>query len=265
MMGYSVKTILNTVKKVKDTADTVIDTASDVYDTWEYVTGGSATTTPTTTPTTTSGLGPLTAANSEDWIDLIQYKISTGATLTATEQSNRTALERAGWRFTNKGGLTLESYSYGSGNSGIQQAGLLTDVQDAVTGGLSNVTTGIGNLVNSLPWWKGAGGKLQLPWNDPRIAEYLKQFALDDSALQVYYRAPRGYVIVRDSNGRAFAVLKQVAKQFGLWRPSAKPPISATDWKHYKRNRQIEKRLLKIARPALRKHSRPATSKRGRK
>lgn len=104
-----------------------------------------------------------------------------------------------------------------------------------------------------VPWWKGPGGKLQLPWNDPRIPEYLKQFALDDAYLKTYYRAPRGYVIIKDASGRPFAVNKAIAKSFGLWRPAAKPPISATDWKHYKRNQVIEKRLRKIAAPALRK------------
>lgn len=111
-----------------------------------------------------------------------------------------------------------------------------------------------------VPWWKGPGGKLQLPWNDPNIPQYLKQFALDDAYLKIYYRAPRGYVIVKDATGRPFAVNKAIAKQFGLWRPAAKPPISATDWKHYKRNQIIEKRLRKIAAPALRKTRKATTT-----
>jgi len=103
-----------------------------------------------------------------------------------------------------------------------------------------------------VPFWKGPGGKLQMPWSDPRVPEYLKQFSLDDAYLKPYYRAPRGYVIVRDASGRPFAVNKTIAKQFGIWKQPAKPPISATDWKHYKRNQQIEKKLLKIAAPAIR-------------
>ena len=112
-----------------------------------------------------------------------------------------------------------------------------------------------------VPFWKGPGGKLQMPWNDPRIPEYLKQFALDDAYLKTYYRAPRGYVIVKDASGRAFAVNKKIAQQFGIWRPAAKPPISATDWKHYRSAKRIEKKLLKISHEAHRKHARPATSK----
>lgn len=96
-----------------------------------------------------------------------------------------------------------------------------------------------------VPFWKGPGGKLQMPWNDPRIPEYLKQFALDDAYLKQYVRAPKGYVIVRDANGRPFAVNKAIAKSFGIWKPAAKPPISATDWKHFRRNKAIEKKIRK--------------------
>jgi hypothetical protein len=103
-----------------------------------------------------------------------------------------------------------------------------------------------------VPWWKGPGGKLQLPWNDPKIAAYLKQFALDDSYLKITYRAPKGFVVVRDASGRPYCLAKPIAKQFGLWKPSAKPPISATDWKHYKRNKAIEKKLRKVAAPVIR-------------
>jgi len=101
--------------------------------------------------------------------------------------------------------------------------------------------------------WKGPGGKLQLPWNDPRIPEYLKQFALDDAYLTPVYRAPRGYVVIRDQQGRPFAVNKAMAKAFGLWRPKRKPPISVSDWQAFKKAERVEKKLRKIAGPALRK------------
>lgn len=103
-----------------------------------------------------------------------------------------------------------------------------------------------------IPGWRGPGNKLQLPWNDPRIPEYLKQFALDDAYLKVYYRAPKGYVVVKDANGRAFAVNKVIARQFGIWRPARKPPITATEWKHYQSAQRIEKKLKKIAAKACR-------------
>lgn len=144
-------------------------------------------------------------------------------------------------------------------NVGILQGGMGTGGLPAVPGLGASAATGTAMVVAQgagglpVPWWKGPGGKLQMPGSDPRIPEYLKSFALDDAYLKIYYRAPRGYVIVRDSQGRPFAVNKKIAQSFGVWKPAAKPPISATDWKNYKRNQTIEKRLLAIAAPAMRK------------
>lgn len=121
-----------------------------------------------------------------------------------------------------------------------------------------------GQSSGGLPWWKGPGGKLQLPWNDPRVPAFLKSFALDDSALRVYYRAPKGYVVVRDPSGKPYAVLKSVARSFGLWKPARKPPISATDWKNFKRNQAIEKKLKKIV-PARLRTRKVVEVKKGRK
>lgn len=116
-----------------------------------------------------------------------------------------------------------------------------------------------------VPFWKGPGGKLQMPWNDPRVAEYLKPYSLDDSYLKPYYRAPKGFVVLRDASGRPFAVQKEIAKFFGLWKPSAKPPISATDWKHYKRNKAIEKKLQRVAAPVIAKARKQARDSASRK
>lgn len=165
-------------------------------------------------------------------------------------------------------GLGIKAVSRAvSGNNTQQQllggpGGTLPPLALATTQNMAMQQAGAGGL--PVPFWKGAGGKLQAPWQDPRIPEYLKQFALDDAYLKTYVRAPKGYVIVRDASGRPFAVNKAVAKQFGLWKPSPKPPISATDYKHFKRNKIIEKRLKKIAGPLIRKHTTAAraTSKR---
>lgn len=107
-----------------------------------------------------------------------------------------------------------------------------------------------------LPWWRGANNKLQMPWNDPNVPALLKQYALDDAYLRVRYYAPRGYVVIRDSEGRPYAIPRLLAQKLGLWRPAKKPPISASDWHHYKRNQQLEKKLIKICKPALKHHSR---------
>lgn len=130
-----------------------------------------------------------------------------------------------------------------SGLPAVSTGGLPALAGVAAAGAVASQATGLTSLI---PWWKGPGGKLQLPWNDPRVPEFLKQFSLDDSYLKVYYRAPRGYVVLRDAQGRPFAVMKQVAKQFGLWKPSPKPPISVTDWRCLRRAESVERKLRKI-------------------
>jgi hypothetical protein len=150
----------------------------------------------------------------------------------------------------NIGGTGVATSSFAS--QGIQQVSAQLPVL-AMGQNQAIQQQGAGGL--PVPWFKGPGGKLQMPWNDPRIPDYLKQFALDDAYLKTYVRAPKGYVILRDSSGRPFAVNKQVARSMGLWKPAAKPPISATDYKHFKRNKTIEKKLRKIAGPVLRKHT----------
>jgi hypothetical protein len=97
-----------------------------------------------------------------------------------------------------------------------------------------------------LPWWRGPGGKLQMPWNDPRIPEYLKQFAIDDAYLKQYVRAPRGYVIVRDANGNPFGVNKWIAQKAGIWKPSPKPMLTSTDVRALRRAASLQKKLAKL-------------------
>lgn len=93
---------------------------------------------------------------------------------------------------------------------------------------------------------RGPGGKMQLPWNDPSTPAFLKQFALDDSAIKICYRAPRGYVIVHDSSGRPFPLLKKIAQQYHLWKPAKKPPISVRDWSALKRADRTIHKMKKI-------------------
>lgn len=95
-------------------------------------------------------------------------------------------------------------------------------------------------------WWRGPGGKYQLPWNDPKVHDALKAFALDDSALRTYYRAPKGYVVVRDENGRPYPLRKDVARRIGWWRPSAQPPMSVTEWQSLKRSNKVVRTLKKM-------------------
>jgi len=134
-----------------------------------------------------------------------------------------------------------------------------------VTGAAPNLSGGIAAAAGRLVG-KAVGNAIGL--NAPLasgLPEFLKQYALDPAQLRSYLRAPKGYVIVHDAAGNAYALLKQVARMYHLWKPAAKPPISATDYKHFKRNKIIEKRLKKIAGPALRKHTTRQIDTRGKK
>lgn len=104
---------------------------------------------------------------------------------------------------------------------------------------------------------KGPGGRLQWPWQDP--TELFKYpYALDDSYLTQRLRAPRGYVVVRDAKGRAYGMMKGIARQLGLWKAHRKPPISAGDWHKYQTAQAVEKKLRRLAVHALRKHHKQA-------
>jgi hypothetical protein len=70
---------------------------------------------------------------------------------------------------------------------------------------------------------------LQLPWNDPSTPAALKAYALDDKYLRTYYRAPKGYIVARDPQGRPYPLLKTAARQMGLWKPAKKPLLSVRD------------------------------------
>lgn len=132
--------------------------------------------------------------------------------------------------------------------SSVSTSGIPGVPAAAVAGG------GIGAM---LPWWKGAGGKLQFPWQDPKMLEGLKPpFVLDDAYLKIMYRAPRGYVVVKDPNGKAYCMARFIAVKMGLFNPASKPPISAGDWRKFQTARSVEKKLRKIAGKGLRKSTR---------
>ena len=135
----------------------------------------------------------------------------------------------------------------GLGELGLLTAGTVAGT--ALVSKFSGATGGIAAL-------QGLGGS---------AAGLLPQ-TIDISLCKTYVRAPRGFVVVRDpASGQIAVVRKDIARAMRLWRPTAKPPISATDWKHYKRNKQIEKKLRHIAGPALRKHATRQPAGKGKK
>jgi hypothetical protein len=126
---------------------------------------------------------------------------------------------------------------------------------DLVGSQMSKALAGPAGFGGSLPALPGMGGLSALTSRPGASIQSAMPDVLDTSVLKTYYRAPKGYVIVRDpSSGSVVAVRKAVARAYKLWRPARKPPISASDWHHYQRNQALEKKLLKIAGPAYRKH-----------
>lgn len=126
----------------------------------------------------------------------------------------------------------------------IQQTGLF----DWATGGSNGAATAppMGDT-GGLGIPRGPDGGMQMPWSDPRIPRDLRQWALDDKYLKTYYRAPKGYVVVRDQSGRPYALKKEIARQMGWWKPAKKPPISVSDWQAFKKAERVAKKLKKIA------------------
>jgi len=109
--------------------------------------------------------------------------------------------------------------------------------------------TGIGSPVPFDPMM----GKRSIFRDDPNIIEGLKPWAIPTRGLRQFFRAPKGFVIRRDSAGDAFGIPKFMAKKFLGYKEADKPPISVRDWNHLKgadrvikKFREIEKRAMRI-------------------
>lgn len=68
---------------------------------------------------------------------------------------------------------------------------------------------------------------------------------------KVIHSAPPGWVVVDmpDGSGKK-AVRKEIARCLGLWKPRAKPPITASDWKKLKTANRVKNKAKKIAQTA---------------
>lgn len=81
------------------------------------------------------------------------------------------------------------------------------------------------------------------------VSGLFPQAVIVDPIIDTIHRAPRGYVIVEypENSGRKMAMLKTVARQFGYWKPAAKPPISATEYKQAKAADKVGRKLMTVA------------------
>jgi hypothetical protein len=79
--------------------------------------------------------------------------------------------------------------------------------------------------------------------NDPNVVEALKAHAIPMRGLRSYYRAPKGYVVVRDNVGDPMGIPKFMAKQYFGWKPAKKPLLSIRDTSALKRAGTAIKKL----------------------
>jgi hypothetical protein len=111
--------------------------------------------------------------------------------------------------------------------------------------------------ISGLPALSGFGGG-QMPaaqsYAAPgqMISQVPEVLEMNHPLIRAYYRAPKGFVIVRQNGQYVGAVRKDVARRAKLWKPARKPPITARDWHCYQTAEKVEKKLRKIAGKAVR-------------
>jgi hypothetical protein len=104
-------------------------------------------------------------------------------------------------------------------------------------------------MPEALPGMPGANvhaGERSFFHNDPNIVAALQPFAISMHNLKQSFRAPKGYVIRHDEKGDPYGIPKHLAKKYLGWRPGAKPPFSAGDWRAVKTAHHVGKRLRKV-------------------
>lgn len=61
---------------------------------------------------------------------------------------------------------------------------------------------------------------------------------------------PPGYVVVEPPGGGKIGMKKEVARACKLWKPSKKPPISASDWNSLKKAKRTADKLDRVVKTA---------------
>jgi len=105
----------------------------------------------------------------------------------------------------------------------------------------------------ALPMAPGMGNR-SIFRNDPNVVDALKPYAIPMRDLRQYYRAPKGFVVMRDAAGDSYGIPKNIAKAYLGWKPAKKPLLSIRDTnaiKHagsaIKKLQNAEKMAKKIA------------------
>jgi hypothetical protein len=137
---------------------------------------------------------------------------------------------------TGAGLLSIGSSLFGGGGSGAMPA------LPGMPGVAGQGPMGPAGALNPDP----NAGRRSIFRDDPNVHAALKPYAIDNRFLKSMYRGPRGYVVLKDPNGDAYAIPKWLAKAYGMWRPKKKPPISVRQWQAMKRTRSTMKTLNKV-------------------
>lgn len=147
---------------------------------------------------------------------------------------------------------------------GIGTAATVLGAAGAVVPFLGNSKAPALPALPGMPAMPSTVGRRGIFQNDPNIAAQMQGFAISKANLKVCYRAPKGFVVLRDEKGDPYGFPKEFAKQMGLWRPSRKPPISAGDWHSLQRANKVVNKLKtmeKMARKVANFGSRPRQQK----
>jgi len=88
----------------------------------------------------------------------------------------------------------------------------------------------------------GMVGKRTVFGNDPNVPDNLKSQVISKGNLRTYYRAPKGFVVMKDSVGDPMGVPKYIAKMYG-WKPAKKPLLSIRDTNAIRHSGAVIKKL----------------------
>jgi len=137
----------------------------------------------------------------------------------------------------------------------IPGAGLAIGAYEVGSAAVRAVTSGGSSGMPALPALPGGGqvsphqGERGLFRDDPNIDEWLKAYAIPQYRLKQYVKGPKGYIVMRDSNGDPYAVPRAIARKLG-WKPHKKPPISVRQWQSMKRVKSVVRTLQKVDKTA---------------
>lgn len=81
--------------------------------------------------------------------------------------------------------------------------------------------------------------------NDANVPDNIKPYVISKGDLRQYYRAPKGYVIMKDAKGDPMGVPKYIAKMYG-WKPAKKPLLSIRDTNAIRHSGAVINKLKKF-------------------